>query len=33
VLAADGDEGTGCPFVLTVYWDSGERYVSTGMFD
>ena len=33
VLAADGDEGADCPLVLTVYWDSGERYVSTGMFD
>ena len=33
VLVADGDEGADCPFVLTVYWDSGERYVSTGMFD
>ncbi|MFC7227148.1 PLP-dependent cysteine synthase family protein [Salinirubellus salinus] len=22
-----------CPLVLTVYWDSGERYMSTGMFD
>ena len=21
------------PLVLTVYWDSGERYMSTGMFD
>ena len=21
------------PFVVTVFWDSGERYVSTGMFD
>jgi len=21
------------PFVLTVFWDSGERYVSTGMFE
>jgi len=25
----DGDE----PFVITVFWDSGERYVSTGMFE
>jgi cysteine synthase A len=33
VLTADGDESADCPFVLTVYWDSGERYVSTGMFD
>ena len=22
----------GCPLVATVFWDSGERYVSTGMF-
>jgi cysteine synthase A len=22
-----------CPLVVTVYWDSGERYVSTGLFD
>jgi cysteine synthase A len=21
------------PLVVTVYWDSGERYLSTGMFD
>jgi len=21
------------PFVLTVFWDSGERYMTTGMFD
>jgi cysteine synthase A len=33
VLVADGEEGSDCPFVLTVFWDSGERYVSTGMFD
>jgi cysteine synthase A len=23
----------GCPLVATVFWDSGERYMSTGMFD
>ena len=23
----------GGPLVVTVYWDSGERYMSTGMFD
>jgi cysteine synthase A len=23
----------GLPLVVTVFWDSGERYVSTGMFD
>jgi cysteine synthase A len=22
-----------CPLVVTVFWDSGERYFSTGMFD
>jgi cysteine synthase A len=22
-----------CPLVVTAYWDSGERYMSTGMFD
>jgi cysteine synthase A len=22
-----------CPLVITAYWDSGERYMSTGMFD
>jgi cysteine synthase A len=27
------DEGADDPFVVTVYWDSGERYMSTGMFD
>jgi cysteine synthase A len=21
------------PLVVTVYWDSGERYMTTGMFD
>jgi cysteine synthase A len=25
----DGD----CPLVVTVFWDSGERYMSTGMFE
>jgi Cysteine synthase len=29
-LVADGHTD---PLVLTVFWDSGERYVSTGMFD
>jgi cysteine synthase A len=28
-LAGEVDD----PLVVTVYWDSGERYVSTGMFD
>ena len=27
------DAGVDDPLVITVYWDSGERYVSTGMFD
>jgi cysteine synthase A len=27
------NEGTEDPLVVTVYWDSGERYMSTGMFD
>lgn len=22
-----------CPLVITVFWDSGERYMSTGLFD
>jgi len=22
-----------CPLVVTLFWDSGERYLSTGMFD
>jgi cysteine synthase A len=26
-------EGVDDPVVVTVYWDSGERYMSTGMFD
>ncbi|WP_324661708.1 PLP-dependent cysteine synthase family protein [Haloarcula sediminis] len=26
-------EGVTDPLVVTVYWDSGERYMSTGMFD
>ncbi|ESS10124.1 MAG: cysteine synthase [uncultured archaeon A07HN63] len=29
-LVADGCTD---PLVITVFWDSGERYVSTGMFD
>ena len=27
------DGGVADPLVVTVYWDSGERYMSTGMFD
>jgi cysteine synthase A len=26
-------DGVENPLVLTVYWDSGERYMSTGLFD
>ncbi len=26
-------EGVDDPLVITVFWDSGERYLSTGMFD
>jgi len=28
-----GTEYDDCPLVVTVFWDSGERYFSTGMFD
>ncbi|WP_136715099.1 PLP-dependent cysteine synthase family protein [Halorientalis salina] len=27
------EEFVDCPLVVTVFWDSGERYMSTGMFD
>jgi cysteine synthase A len=27
------DDGVERPLVVTVFWDSGERYMSTGMFD
>jgi cysteine synthase A len=27
------EESVDDPLVVTVYWDSGERYMSTGMFD
>jgi len=27
------EDGVTDPLVVTVYWDSGERYMSTGMFD
>jgi len=27
------EDGVEDPLVVTVYWDSGERYMSTGMFD
>ncbi|MFC6872510.1 PLP-dependent cysteine synthase family protein [Halobellus marinus] len=34
---AAGDDAAGTsddpPLVITVFWDSGERYMSTGMFD
>jgi len=26
-------ESVADPFVVTIFWDSGERYVTTGMFD
>ncbi|HET7325591.1 MAG TPA: cysteine synthase, partial [Halococcus sp.] len=29
---SDGGEYDDCPLVVTVFWDSGERYLSTGMF-
>lgn len=32
-VARDLTEDTADPFVVTVCWDSGERYMSTGMFD
>ncbi|WP_254544392.1 PLP-dependent cysteine synthase family protein [Halomarina pelagica] len=32
VVAGDGGRAD-CPLVITVFWDSGERYMSTGMFD
>ncbi|NHN40289.1 PLP-dependent cysteine synthase family protein [Halorubellus sp. JP-L1] len=33
VVGADRDAGADCPLVVTVFWDSGERYLSTGLFD
>jgi cysteine synthase A len=35
-LTADGgteDGSDDCPLVVTVFWDSGERYLSAGVFD
>ncbi|MFP8952303.1 PLP-dependent cysteine synthase family protein [Natrialbaceae archaeon A-arb3/5] len=29
----DGGTVDDCPLVVTVFWDSGERYLSTGLFD
>ncbi|RQG99990.1 PLP-dependent cysteine synthase family protein [Natrarchaeobius oligotrophus] len=29
----DGGDVDDCPLVVTVFWDSGERYLSTGLFD
>ncbi|MDG5818992.1 pyridoxal-phosphate dependent enzyme [Natronococcus sp. A-GB7] len=29
----DGGTLEDCPLVVTVFWDSGERYLSTGLFD
>ena len=31
--ATDGGDRRPCPLVLTVFWDSGERYMSTDLFD
>jgi len=28
-----GQQADDCPLVVTVFWDSGERYLSTGLFD
>ncbi|SDK21136.1 PLP-dependent cysteine synthase family protein [Natronorubrum texcoconense] len=28
-----GEQLDDCPLVVTVFWDSGERYLSTGLFD
>ncbi|THE62815.1 PLP-dependent cysteine synthase family protein [Salinadaptatus halalkaliphilus] len=28
-----GETVEDCPLVVTVFWDSGERYLSTGLFD
>ncbi|WP_247000318.1 PLP-dependent cysteine synthase family protein [Halosolutus gelatinilyticus] len=28
-----GERVDDCPLVVTVFWDSGERYLSTGLFD
>ncbi|ADD06547.1 cysteine synthase [Natrialba magadii ATCC 43099] len=28
-----GQQVEDCPLVVTVFWDSGERYMSTGLFD
>jgi cysteine synthase A len=35
-VESDGGADAGyddCPLVVTVFWDSGERYLSTGLFD
>ncbi|ERG94744.1 PLP-dependent cysteine synthase family protein [Haloquadratum walsbyi] len=35
-MAIDSDESdlrSDCPLIITVFWDSGERYMSTGLFN
>ncbi|MFC4408463.1 PLP-dependent cysteine synthase family protein [Haloarchaeobius iranensis] len=32
-VETDGGDYTDCPLVVTVFWDSGERYMSAGTFD
>ena len=32
-IADPGDDGDDPPLVVTAFWDSGERYMSTGLFD
>jgi cysteine synthase A len=31
--SSDSSDGVEDPLVVTVFWDSGERYLSTGLFD
>jgi cysteine synthase A len=32
-VETDGGDYQDCPLVVTVFWDSGERYMSAGTFD